>query len=91
MCGVLAADLAALPLAVRGEVRAFFADNEAWLTRVLTDGVKRKELALRGSVAVNARLILAALEGAMIVARAHGSTAQFDAVADQVLSIVAHA
>ena len=88
MCGMLAADISALPAAVRREVRGFFDDNEAWLTRVLTEGVKAKQCAIRGPVKTNARLLLSAFEGAMLVARARRELDHFTIVAAQAIANV---
>lgn len=91
MCGMLASDFAALPPVVRREVRAFFDDNEVWLTRVLADGVKRKELVLDGPAKPQARLLLSAFEGAMLVARSHGDVGHFTMVAKRAIANVARA
>ncbi len=89
MCGMFAADLAALAAPVRKEVRAFFDDNEAWLIDVLTEGAKRKELSLHGAAQPQARLILAAFEGAMLVARSHRDLGLFTMVAERAIANVA--
>src|SRR4051812_36307251 len=86
MCGMLAADLEALPAAVRREVRAFFEENEAWVARVLADGVKHKQLALRGTPRAQARLVVAAFEGAMLVARAHRDVDHFTKLARDLIA-----
>jgi TetR/AcrR family transcriptional repressor of nem operon len=86
MCGMLAADFGALPPEVRSEVRAFFDDNEAWIAAVLGEGKRRRETAYRGSSTTHARVVLSALEGAMLVARTYGDVARFTAVARRVLA-----
>lgn len=91
MCGMLAADISALTAAVRREVRGFFNDNEAWLTRVLIEGVKSKECAIRGPAQSNARLLLSAFEGAMLVARARREPGHFTIVAEQAIANVVRA
>ena len=91
MCGMLAADFAALPAPVRREGRAFFDDNETWLTGVLTEGAKRKELVFRGPAQPQARLILSAFEGAMLVARSRRDIGQFTMVAERAIANVARA
>ena len=58
-------------------VRAFFDDNETWLAKVLTEGVKSKECAIRGPAQSNARLLLSAFEGAMLVARPYSDPERF--------------
>lgn len=86
MCAMLAADFEALPSTVRTEVRAFFDDNEAWLGKVLGEGKRRREVTLRGSVATQARVVLSALEGAMLVARTYRDVHRFTVVAERVLA-----
>jgi TetR/AcrR family transcriptional repressor of nem operon len=69
LCGVLAADGPTLPTAVRREVRAFFADQEDWLTAIIEDGAP-DGTGLQGCETPReaARVILATVEGAMITA-----------------------
>jgi TetR/AcrR family transcriptional repressor of nem operon len=86
MCGMLAADFGALPDDVRLEVRAFFDDNERWLAKTLSDGKRAGETAFRGTAATQARVVLAALEGAMLVARTYSDVGRFNAVARRVLA-----
>jgi TetR/AcrR family transcriptional repressor of nem operon len=86
MCGMLAADFEALPPHVRGHVRAFFDDNERWLAKVLAEGKRRGETSFAGSANARARVVLSALEGAMLVARAYRDSGRFNSVARQVLS-----
>lgn len=86
MCGMLAAEFDALPLAVRSEVRAFFDENEIWLSQVLAQGRRRGEVGFTGPTRATARLILAAFEGAMLVARSHRNVNHFKTVASQVIA-----
>jgi TetR/AcrR family transcriptional regulator, transcriptional repressor for nem operon len=74
LCGMFAADFSTLPRPVREEVKRFFSENEEWLTKTL--GKKRR---------TDARLMVAALEGAMLVARTHEAPEQFDAMARRLL------
>lgn len=88
MCGMLAADFGALPTVVKREVRAFFDDNELWLAEVLADGARRKTLILDGPAEPQARLILAAFEGAMLVARSHRDIGRFTMVTERAIANV---
>ena len=80
MCGMLAADVATLPRPMRESIADFFGENEEWLTRVLTDGKKRGEIAFDGTPASMASFFVSSLEGAMLVARGSGSSDPFDDV-----------
>jgi TetR/AcrR family transcriptional repressor of nem operon len=86
MCGMLAADFDALPPQVRGEVRAFFDDNEYWISRVLAEGKRKRQLAFRGKPEARARLVLSTLEGAMLVARSRRDPSLFDEIADRAIA-----
>jgi TetR/AcrR family transcriptional repressor of nem operon len=85
LCGMMAADIATLPKAVRAEIKQFFEENEAWLVRVLSAGRKAKTLRLAGSPEVEARLLTMGLEGAMLVARSYGEPRRFEEIATRLL------
>ena len=75
--GMFAADLPTLPPEVAEQVRAFYAENEAWLARVLDAGRRASELHFDGTPRDAAAALLDGLEGALLAARAHGSSARF--------------
>jgi TetR/AcrR family transcriptional regulator, transcriptional repressor for nem operon len=77
LCGMFAAELSSLPEDVRDEVRAFFAENERWLMRTLDAGRRKGELQFAGAPNEAAAMILDALEGALLTARALGSVSRF--------------
>jgi TetR/AcrR family transcriptional repressor of nem operon len=77
LCGMLAADYATLPETIKDRVRQFFEANEAWLTLVLQRGRAWKILTFSGPPVENARFLVSALEGAMLLARAHEEPARF--------------
>lgn len=81
LCGVLAAEAAELPAPVRAAVGAFFADNLAWLEEVLgTFGEdEQPALSLRQQARDRARMVLATVQGAMLVACAQGDVEAYDA------------
>jgi TetR/AcrR family transcriptional repressor of nem operon len=83
MClhGMLASNSATLPPAVREEVLGFFAEQEAWLTGVMSAGRAAGEFRFDGKPAVTAAALLAGLEGAMLIARARGDVSCFAGVA----------
>jgi len=86
LCGMLAAEITALPRALRNALRRFFDENETWLARVLERGRRAGSLAFTGKAPAHARLILSALEGAMLVARSYGDVARFEAGAALLLA-----
>ena len=53
---------------------------------MLDDGRKAGQLAFKGPPVERARLIVAALEGAMMLARSYGEPARFDAAAERVIA-----
>jgi len=86
LCGMLAADYETLPKPMRTELRRFFDANEVWLTRVLDTGRERDELTFAGSPVDAARVLVAALEGAMMLARSQGDPARLQSAADRMLA-----
>jgi TetR/AcrR family transcriptional regulator, transcriptional repressor for nem operon len=89
LCGMMAAEITALPRGLRARLRRFFDANEAWLARVLERGRRGGTLEFTGSPPAQARLLLAALEGAMLVARAYRDAARFEATAALFLAGIA--
>jgi TetR/AcrR family transcriptional regulator, transcriptional repressor for nem operon len=78
MCGMLAAELRTLPTPLQELVVRFLDDNETWLERVLREGRVGGDLRFEGSAREVARSILAGLQGAMLIAFAHGDVARFE-------------
>jgi TetR/AcrR family transcriptional regulator, transcriptional repressor for nem operon len=83
LCGMLAAEYQTLPAAMRAAVAGFFEANENWLEKVLEDGRQDASLRFTGTARDAARMIVACLEGAMLVARSSGDP-------DRLRSIVAN-
>ncbi|MBY0612344.1 MAG: TetR/AcrR family transcriptional regulator [Beijerinckiaceae bacterium] len=81
LCGMLAAETDALPDEVRAEVRRFVEVNVDWLARTIgrAKDVAEPDAAMRG----HARAMLAALEGAMLIARGTGDIGSFDVMTQQ--------
>ncbi|MEF8797339.1 MAG: TetR/AcrR family transcriptional regulator [Salinivenus sp.] len=89
LCGVLAADGPTLPTEVRREVRQFFAEQEDWLTDVLEAGAPtRTGLSGCETPREEARLLLAAIEGAMITAPERSAGPYVDTLQRLVDSVV---
>jgi TetR/AcrR family transcriptional repressor of nem operon len=86
LCGMLAGDIATLPVPMQAEVGRFFTENERWLARVLGAGKRRREVSFPGPAAGQAAFIVTALEGAMLVARVRGRPGYFDDVSNVLLA-----
>jgi TetR/AcrR family transcriptional repressor of nem operon len=86
LCGMLASDIDTLPEEVRCEVIGFFADNEAWLAKVLGEGRKAGTLDFSGPAENEAQLLLAGFQGAMLVARSYGDGMRFRTIARKLLT-----
>ena len=86
LCGALAGEILALPEAMRPIVRDFFAMHEAWLERMLARGIGRGEVRPEVDPAAAARLIFAALQGALLIRR---TAADADEMEDVIATITA--
>jgi TetR/AcrR family transcriptional regulator, transcriptional repressor for nem operon len=86
LCGMLAADYDTLPAPMRDAVVRFFDENEAWLTRVLEQGVEEGTLHLSGSASEAAQAIVSGLEGALLIARPYGDVARFHGASTRLLT-----
>jgi TetR/AcrR family transcriptional regulator, transcriptional repressor for nem operon len=78
LCGMLAAEYLTLPKPMMHDVLAFFDANEAWLERVLERGRADGTLQFASSSRDTARMIIGALEGAMLVARPYADVERFE-------------
>jgi TetR/AcrR family transcriptional regulator, transcriptional repressor for nem operon len=83
---MLAAEYDTLPAAMQEGIRQFFDVNEEWLAGVLEQGRRGGRFHRRGSARETARLLLSALEGAMLVARPYHDVARFNAAAQHLLT-----
>ncbi|HIK14015.1 MAG TPA: TetR/AcrR family transcriptional regulator [Leptolyngbyaceae cyanobacterium M33_DOE_097] len=70
LCNMLTADFAVLPDAIRQELKAFFAENETWLAKVLSKWILSGTAYSQVPVEVLAAQLLATLQGAQLLARA---------------------
>jgi TetR/AcrR family transcriptional repressor of nem operon len=86
LCGMLAAEHATLTAPMQEGLKQFFNMNERWLTAVLLDGRRSGSLVFKESASERARVVLGALEGAMLVARSYGDPRRFHAAAEHVLA-----
>jgi TetR/AcrR family transcriptional repressor of nem operon len=86
LCGMLAAEYQTLPRPMQDAVIGFFDENEVWLEAVLTKGRDEGTLQFEESAKEAARLVVSALEGAMLTARPYGDVDRFEAAASALLS-----
>jgi TetR/AcrR family transcriptional repressor of nem operon len=86
LCGMLAAEYRTLPKPMQSAVIRFFDDNEAWLEAVLVQGQEEGTLAFTGSASEAARMIVSALEGAMLVSRPYADITRFQATAERLFA-----
>ena len=86
LCGMLAAEYQTLPQPMREAVTGFFQANESWLEKVLEDGRNDGSLRFPGASRETARMVIACLEGAMLVARPSGDLDRFRSVAANLLA-----
>jgi TetR/AcrR family transcriptional repressor of nem operon len=85
LCGMLAAEHATLPAPMQAGLRRFFDLNERWLAKVLAAGRQDGSLEFHGSASEEGRLLLGALEGAMLVAHSYGDVKRFEAAARRLI------
>jgi TetR/AcrR family transcriptional repressor of nem operon len=86
LCGMLGAESEALPPEVLEEAQQFFTRNIAWLRNVFESGASDATLEFTGPADDHARLVLAALEGAMVFARVSRDPRVFDKIAETALA-----
>jgi TetR/AcrR family transcriptional repressor of nem operon len=91
LCGMLAAEYQTLPRRMQEVVLRFFDANERWLVGVLESGRRDGSLAFEQAASDAARLIVSALEGAMLVARPFADVARFETAARALLKSLAGA
>ena len=82
LAGVLAAELPSLPDRVAISVRGHFTDLSKWMEHVLTLGVEQGAMRLDASPTVEADNFLAAVYGAMLVARAFDDPDRFNRIVE---------
>jgi TetR/AcrR family transcriptional repressor of nem operon len=85
LCGMLAAEYGTLPSAMQASLKHFFDLNEAWLATVLEQGRRDGELKAGEPPRELARVLVATLEGAMMLARSYGELVRFRVAADRFL------
>jgi TetR/AcrR family transcriptional regulator, transcriptional repressor for nem operon len=85
LCGMLAAEYNTLGEPMRDALGTFFDHNRDWLAALLETGREAGTLRFTGPVDQAAQTIVAALEGAMLVARPYQNTTVLDVVIERLL------
>jgi TetR/AcrR family transcriptional regulator, transcriptional repressor for nem operon len=86
LCGMLAAEYQTLPAAMREAVTTFFEANENWVEKVLEDGRQDGTLRFGATALETARVVIACLEGAMLVAGPSGDPDRLRGIAASLLA-----
>lgn len=85
LAGVLAAELPSLPDQIAVTVRGHFADLAEWLDGVLTLGVQQGSMRLELSPKMESENFMAAVYGAMLVARAFDDPDRFRSIVETLI------
>jgi len=82
LSGALAGEILVLPPMMKTRVTAFFEQHQRWLAEILTRGRERGEFTLPAPAAQTARMMVGALQGALLIKRTTGDPTQLtDALA----------
>jgi TetR/AcrR family transcriptional repressor of nem operon len=90
ICAMLAAELPTIPGEISDEVRGHFHDLTSWLSGILKKGVVRGQFHLQGTPAIEAKLFMAAVHGAMLAARAFGDPKIFQSIVQPAIDRLTH-
>ncbi|HUI20153.1 MAG TPA: TetR/AcrR family transcriptional regulator [Methylocella sp.] len=82
LCGVMACERDILPQRLREGIARFFEEHLVWLQRVLEGGIENGTIRQGLSPAAEARLVLCALEGLLMLGRLFEDKSGFDAAID---------
>lgn len=86
VCALLATEIPVLPIEIATEVREHFKTLSAWLTCVLRQGAKNKQLHLHKPATVEAEMFMASVHGALLSSRVYGDPKLFGTVIQPMLA-----
>ncbi|MBX2853559.1 MAG: TetR/AcrR family transcriptional regulator [Rhodobacteraceae bacterium] len=87
LCGMLAAEHATLSEQMQTAVTDFFGNHIDWLEIVLREGLMSGRLQFEGNPRRHAKMILATMQGGLLVAKAQGSTENLESLTEHLLSM----
>ncbi len=86
LCGMLAAEFETLPRPMQSALDHYFDATESWLEAVLEQGRRDGEFGFDEPAREVAQFAISTLEGAMILARSHGSLDRFRTAARRLMT-----
>lgn len=88
MClgGMLASEALTLDAAMLPSIKRFFARNTEWLAEVLAEGKAQQLFHFTGAAVDQARMLLAALQGALLIARSASDREAFEQTASALMA-----
>lgn len=86
LCTLLATELPTLPESIRDEIEGYFREHTAWFAKLLASGRAQGLFTFGSDATIKAQSVLAAIQGAMIAARAYQDPEYFRTIALQVCS-----
>ena len=78
LCAALAAELEILPETLRAGTVLFFRDHINWIERIYAEGLQKNQVSKTLAAAEAARLVVASLEGALMIERLLAGRQGFD-------------
>lgn len=86
LCGMLAAEFETLPQTMQSALDHYFEATEIWLETVLEQGKRDGQFSFDDPALEVAQFAIATLEGAMILARSHGTHDRFRTAAKRLIT-----
>lgn len=88
LCGMLASEVNSVEPELRAEIKAFFDDQHRVLMDILSVGQSKGELRADLQTSETAKSYLAALEGAMMLARVNSTPSDIQQTAQQMIALI---
>ena len=85
LCGILAAEHETLSKPMQNAINRFFEIHENWLEQILKAGRNSGELDYQGNAGKHAQMILASLQGALLVAKSQCSPERISTVSSHLI------